>query len=61
MKKELILKSPYLILHSEITIFIPDIHRTSYRHLKVWSKIDKIDLSGIATQKCYQNVKFIGK
>jgi hypothetical protein len=50
MKKELILESPNLLLHSEIKIIIPDIHRTSYRHLKVWSKIDKIDLSGIATQ-----------
>jgi hypothetical protein len=49
MKRELILESPNLLLHNEIKIFIPDIHRTSYRHLKEWSKIDKIDLSGIDT------------
>jgi len=49
MKKELILESPHLLLHGEIKIFIPDIHRTSYGHLKVWSKIEKFDPSGIAT------------
>jgi hypothetical protein len=35
MKRELILESPYLLLHSEIKIFIPDIHRTSYGHLNM--------------------------
>jgi len=58
MKRELILESPNLLLHGEIKIFIPDIHRTSYGHLKVWSKIDKIDLSGIATQN-YKLLKMI--
>ena len=41
--------SAIIFLHGEIKIFNFNSHRTSYGHLKVWSKIDKIDLSGIAT------------
>ena len=34
----------------KIKIFILSFHKTSYGHLKVWSKMDKLDSSGIATQ-----------
>ena len=49
-KRKLILESPYLCLLEKIKIFIFESHRTSYGHLKVWSKMDKFDPSGIATQ-----------
>jgi hypothetical protein len=49
-KKKLILESPNLPLRNKIKIIILGIHRTSYKHLKVWSKIDKFDLSGIVSQ-----------
>ncbi len=49
MKRELILESPDLLLLNKIRIFNFNSHMTSYGHLRVWSKIDKIDLSGIAT------------
>jgi len=49
-KNEIILESPNLHLPNKIKIFILGIHRTSNDHLKVWSKMDKFDLSGIATQ-----------
>ena len=48
--REVILESPNLTLINKIKIFILDIHRTSCDHSKVWSKMDKFDLSGIATQ-----------
>ncbi len=41
--------SSIIFLHGEIKMFNFKSQRTSYGHLKVWSKIDKIDLSGIAT------------
>jgi hypothetical protein len=49
-KRKLILESPSLILLEKIKILIFDIRRTSYGLLKVWSKIDIFDQSGIATQ-----------
>jgi len=50
-KKKFILESPCLLLLVEIKIFIFDSHKASFGHLKVWSKIDKFDHCGIATQK----------
>ena len=58
IKMKLILDSPNLLLQNKIKIFILEIHRTSYGHLKQWYKMDKFDLSGIATQNCHENVKF---
>jgi hypothetical protein len=49
-KKEVILESPNLPLPSKIKFFILGIHRTSYGHLKGWSKLDKFDFSWIGTQ-----------
>ena len=49
-KRKLILESPNLPLPNKIKIFIFDGHRTSYGHLKVWSKMDNFTLSVIATQ-----------
>jgi hypothetical protein len=47
---KLILESPNLLLLEKIKIFIFDSHKTSLEHLKVWSKMDKFDPSGIATK-----------
>ena len=58
IKTKLILDSPNLLLQNKIKIFILEIHRTSYGHLKQWYKMDKFDLSGIATQNWHKNVKF---
>ena len=44
------LEGPNPLLPNKIKIFILGIHRTSWGHLKVWSKIDKFDLSGLANQ-----------
>jgi hypothetical protein len=44
------LDSQNLLLRNKIKIFILGIHRTSYGHLKGWSKMDKFDLSGIGSQ-----------
>ena len=49
-KGKLFLDSPDLLLPDETTFFMLGIYRTSYDHLKVWSKMDKYDLSGIATK-----------
>jgi hypothetical protein len=49
-KRKIILQSPNLPLRNNIKIFILGFHKTSYGHLKVWSKMDNFDLSGIATQ-----------
>jgi hypothetical protein len=49
-KRKIISDSPNLPLPNKIKIFILGIHRTSFEHLKGLSKIDKFDLSGIATQ-----------
>jgi hypothetical protein len=49
-KRKLIFGSPDLPLRNKTKIFILGIHKTSYGHLKVWSKMDKFDLFGIATQ-----------
>jgi hypothetical protein len=49
-KEKLIIDSPNLLLLEKIKIFVLRIHMTSYGHLKVWSKIGKFDLSGIATK-----------
>ena len=58
IKKKLILECPYLLLSKKIKKFILDIHRTSYGHLKVWSKIAKFDPSGSDTQNLHKIVKF---
>ncbi len=49
-KGKVIIVSPNLLLLEKIKIFILRIRWASYRHLKVWSKKDKFDLSGIATK-----------
>jgi hypothetical protein len=49
-KGKLIIDSPNLLLLEKIKIFMLRIHWTAYGHLKVWSKIGKFDLSGIATK-----------
>jgi hypothetical protein len=49
MKRKLILDSPILRLLEKMKILILDIHRTSYGNLKKWYKMDKFDLSGIAS------------
>ncbi len=49
-KKNLILRSPDLLLQNKIKIKVFNGHRTSYGHLKQWYKMDKIDPPGIATQ-----------
>ncbi len=41
IKRELILDSPNLHLRNKIKIFILDMHRTSYGHLKQWYKMGK--------------------
>ena len=48
-KRKNILESPNLLLLEKNKIFIFDTHRTSNGHLKVWSKLDKFDPSGVAT------------
>ena len=58
IKTKLILDSPNLLLQNKNKIVILEMHRTSYGHLKQWYKMDKFDLSGIATQNCHKNVKF---
>jgi hypothetical protein len=50
LKKKLILESPNIILLEKNKILIFDSHKTSYEHFKVWSKLEKFDPSGIATQ-----------
>ena len=60
-KGKIILESPNLPLTNKIKIFIFEGHKTSYGHLKVWSKMDNFDLSGIATQNWHKNVKFSPK
>jgi hypothetical protein len=57
-KRKLIIESPDLLLLEKIEIFTLRIHWAQYGHLKVWSKIDKFDLSGIATKNCHRIVKF---
>ena len=49
-KRKLILESPNLLLLEKNKIFNFESQRTSYGYSKVWSKIDKFALSGIATQ-----------
>jgi hypothetical protein len=49
-KGKLIIVSPNLLLLEKIKIFMLRIRWASYGHLKVWSKKDKFDLSGIATK-----------
>ena len=49
-KGKVIIDSPNLLLLEKINILMLRIHWTAYGHLKVWSKIDKFDLSGIATK-----------
>ena len=60
IKRKFILDSPILRLLEKIKISIFNNLRTSYEDLKVCSKIDKFDPSGITTQKCYKNAKKIG-
>ncbi len=47
-KGKLIIDSPNLLLLENIKIFMLRIHWIAYGHLKLWSKIGKFDLSGIA-------------
>ena len=49
-KRKLIIESPDLLLLEKIEIFTLHIHWAQYGHLKVWSKLGKFDLSGIATK-----------
>jgi hypothetical protein len=36
-------------------------HKTSYEQFKEWSKLEKFDPSGIATQNLHKNFKSIRK
>ena len=59
IKRKLILDSSNLLLQNKNKIFILDMHRTSYGHLKGYSKMDKFYPSGITTQKCHKNANKI--